>query len=355
LRRQKRIGKLSWAVGDRQIREMAWELLSVAASASVLAYGAWRALGGELTVGELAMFLGYVALLVGPMEQLSNTVTMVRRQAVAAAHLLDAEAAARGELRSEQVPKDAAAIRFEGVGFRYPGSERWALRDVNFELDPGLVVAIVGESGAGKSTLLRILLGCYEPSEGRILLDGIDVRRLEPVAYRRLFGYVDQEIVLFTGTVAENIALGRPEATPAEIARAASLAEADDFIRELPQGYSTPLGLGGVGLSGGQRQRLALARALLSDPRIVVLDEATNQLDPATEAEVRVNLEKASRGRTVVMISHRPELLMPADRVLVLEQGRLRSTSDPVATSTAWPRAGRAFVAAHAAGKRAAA
>ena len=210
------------------------------------------------------------------------------------------------------------------MDFRYGDrGEDWVLQGVRLEARPGEVVALVGPSGAGKSTLVSLIPRFYDPSEGRILLDGIDLRDLGLLELRAHIGIVPQETQLFSGTVRENIRYGRPEATDDEVKAAAAAANAHEFILSFPEGYETVVGERGVKLSGGQRQRVAIARALLKDPRILILDEATSSLDSESEALVQEALDVLMRGRTTFVIAHRLSTVRNADRILVLDGGRI--------------------------------
>jgi ATP-binding cassette subfamily B protein len=216
-------------------------------------------------------------------------------------------------------------VRFSGVRFRY-GAGRPVLDGFDLTVPPGETHAIVGSTGAGKSTVVKLLLRFYDPQDGRITLDGVPVDDVSLVALRREVGYVGQDVFLFQGTVRDNLAYGRPDAadvTDAELERAARLAEAHDFIVELPDGYDTVVGERGQKLSGGQRQRLSIARAILKDPPVLVLDEATSAVDNETEAAIQRSLELVGRGRTVIVIAHRLSTVRHADRIHVLEEGRV--------------------------------
>jgi len=215
-------------------------------------------------------------------------------------------------------------IRFENVSFRYPSRpDARALDGFDLAVRAGETVAFVGPSGAGKSTTFQLLLRFYDPSEGRIVIDGVDVARADPQAVRRRIGLVPQDTVLFAASARENIRYGRPEASDAEVEAAARAAAADGFIRGLPEGYDTFLGERGTRLSGGQRQRIAIARALLRDPPILLLDEATSALDAESERLVQEALERLMQGRTTIVIAHRLATVMEAGRIVVMDHGRI--------------------------------
>jgi subfamily B ATP-binding cassette protein MsbA len=218
------------------------------------------------------------------------------------------------------------AIVFEGAGFRYPESESWALRDISLTVRKGELVAFVGMSGAGKTTLMELLPRFHDVTAGRITLDGHDLRTVTVGSLRGLIGIVTQDTFLFHDSIAYNVAYGRPGATAAEVERAARQAQAHDFIAALPEGYATPVGERGVKLSGGQAQRLAIARAFLKDPPILILDEATSDLDAESEFLVQQALSELMRGRTVLVIAHRLATVKHADRVVVVHGGRIAET-----------------------------
>jgi ATP-binding cassette subfamily B protein len=220
-------------------------------------------------------------------------------------------------------PPIEGAVEFEGVTFRYPSTAAPALDDVSFSVPVGGVLGIVGRSGSGKSTLTRLLQGLHSAQEGVLRIDGHDVREFDLTHLRQATGIVLQENFLFRGTVRQNIAAPRPDARPEEIAEAARMAGADEFIERLPRGFDTEIEEGGQNLSGGQRQRLAIARALITRPRILILDEATSALDPESEAIIRRNLRRIAEGRTVIIVSHRLATLVDSQAILVLERGRV--------------------------------
>ncbi|HWW19967.1 MAG TPA: ATP-binding cassette domain-containing protein, partial [Steroidobacteraceae bacterium] len=225
---------------------------------------------------------------------------------------------------AELPPKISGRIAFENVSFSYPSrSDTRALREYSLEVRPGETVAFVGPSGAGKSTTFQLLLRFYDPQAGCISIDGIDIRTWRPEELRSKIGFVPQDTVLFGATARENIDYGRPGSTDEQIVAAASAAAADEFLRELPEGYNTYLGERGVRLSGGQRQRVAIARAILKDPPILLLDEATSSLDAESERLVQAALNVLMRGRTTLVIAHRLSTVLRADRIVVLQAGRI--------------------------------
>ena len=323
--------------------EIAWELFIPAATAALLWYGGTQVVAGRLTAGDLVMFLTYVTLLLGPLEVLANTATSLQTSLASLDRTLDlleekdefADTTARATA-SPDAAHVRGDIRFEGVSFRYGGSARAVLDGVTFDAPAGTMVALVGHSGAGKTTLSNLVARFHDPSEGRVTLDGTDLRDIALPSYRRLLGIVEQDVFLFDGTIRENIAYARPSASDAEIERAARVARADVFIERLDDRYATRIGERGVKLSGGERQRLALARAVLADPRILILDEATSNLDTESERHIQAALGDILRGRTSFVIAHRLSTIREADLILVMEDGRIveRGTHDELMRSS---------------------
>lgn len=323
-------------------------------TALLLVYlGARMIIAGELSVGALVAATILSARALAPMRQLFTAWTQLQ-QAREAFGRLDGlmgepvEAAPAGGGVSGEAAALRGGIRLEEVSFRYAEGRPAALAGVDLAVPPGTILGVVGAPGSGKSTLVRLVLGLERPSEGRVLLDDLDLRSLAPAAYRGQIGVVPQEVQLFAGTIADNIGLGAPDRSPARIVAAARFAGAHDFVQRLPEAYETVLGERGAGLSLGQRQLVAIARALVRNPRILVLDEATSALDATAEAHLLANLRRgaaaAGGGRTVVLVTHRPAVLEICDRVVVLEQGRVARVGAPGEVTAALRPRGRLHV-----------
>jgi ATP-binding cassette subfamily B protein len=294
----------------------------------VLWLGAHAVLEGKMTGGELGQFLLYAMFVASSAAALTEMWGEVQRAAGATerlSELLEAEPHIRPPTSPVPMPTPGTGrILFEAVGFAYPSRpDTRALDGFSLEIEPGETVAFVGPSGAGKSTTFQLLLRFYDPQSGRVLVDGVDLVAARPEDIRRRIGLVPQDTVLFGASARENIRYGRPEASDAEIEGAARAAAADDFIRELPEGYDTFLGERGARLSGGQRQRIAIARAILKDPPILLLDEATSSLDAESERAVQEALERLMQGRTTIIIAHRLATVLKADRIVVMDRGRI--------------------------------
>ncbi|NLW03643.1 MAG: ATP-binding cassette domain-containing protein [Pseudomonadaceae bacterium] len=294
----------------------------------ILWQGGHDVLDGKMTAGELTAFVFYAIVASGAVAALAEVAGEVQRAIGAAERLLEllaAKPAIAAAAKPSLLPSPVRGeVEFEQVSFAYPSRlEQPAVKDFSIHIKAGERVALVGPSGSGKTTLLKLLLRFYDPSQGRILLDGIDLRTLQPNDLRRCMALVAQEPVLFTGTAEENIRYGRPEASNEEILQVAEQAQALEFIQRLPQGMQTYLGPGGVQLSGGQRQRLAIARALLRDPQVLLLDEATSALDAASEQKVQLALDKLMLNRTSLVIAHRLSTIVSADRILLVDKGDL--------------------------------
>ena len=297
-----------------------------AAIAVVLWYGGRLVSGGALTAGGLTSFLVYTLVLAMSLGSLADLWAEFMKALGAAERIFEIQdRAPRIPVRGgERPPAVQGRLAWEGVRFAYPTRRDVpVLQGIDLAVDAGEVVALVGSSGAGKSTLAALLSRFYDPDGGRIRLDGRDLRQLDPGWLRRQIGVVAQEPILFSGTVAENIRYGRPDASEAEVVAAARAANAHDFVARFPDGYATRVGERGVQLSGGQKQRVAIARAVLKDPRVLVLDEATSALDAESEHLVQEALERLMRGRTTLIIAHRLSTVLGADRAVVLEGGRI--------------------------------
>ena len=305
-------------------------LLGFGAITFSLWVGGRDVIAGRMTGGELSAFVFYAVLLASSLATISEIWGEMQRAAAAADRLLEI-LATTPEIAAPPspaiLPPPQGRVAFEGVRFHYPSRpDTPALSDIRFALEPGETVALVGPSGAGKTTVLQLLLRFRDPQAGRVLVDGTDIRLVEPQALRGRLGLVAQEPMIFSASVAENIRYGRPEADDAAVLAAARAAAAADFIAALPQGMETHLGARGVTLSGGQRQRIAIARAILRDPPILLLDEATSALDAESEQAVQQALAAAARGRTTLVVAHRLATVRRADRILVMETGRIVAT-----------------------------
>jgi len=299
------------------------DFLSSMATAVVLGYGGWMAFNGNVSIGVLVAFLGYLANFFDPVQQLSQLYNTFL-SAVAAldkiTDLMDEEPEVQDADGAAELDHIAGHVAFEDVRFAY-GSGPEVLHGIDLEVPAGTTVALVGHTGAGKSTIAKLLARFYDPTAGRIAIDGVDLRDARQETLRRQLGIVPQEGFLFAGTVAENIAFGRPGATREEIVAAAHAVGADELVERLEDGYETQLGERGSRLSLGQRQLVAFARALLADPRILILDEATSSVDIGTERKIEAALRRLLRGRTAFIIAHRLSTIRDADLIVVLEHG----------------------------------
>ncbi|HEX7451031.1 MAG TPA: ABC transporter ATP-binding protein, partial [Polyangiaceae bacterium] len=291
--------------------------------AILLFYGGWLVTRHAMTLGDLIVFAGLLQQFSSQVASMAGIINTLQQSLIGAARVFEVLDAPLGvETPREPVPRAAirGAIRLEGVSFRY-GEGAPVLAGIELDVPAGQCLAIVGATGAGKSTLLELIPRFHDPSAGRVLVDGVDVRQLELDFLRRNIGLVFQESLLFKTSIAQNIAFGNPEASRAQVERAAKLAGAHSFIMDLPNGYDTVLEEGAVNLSGGQRQRLAIARALILEPPILLLDDPTTAIDPETEHEVLAAISLATRGRTTLVVANRLATLRRADRIVVLEDG----------------------------------
>lgn len=290
----------------------------------VWAFGIWQVSRNQITVGVLTAFLAYIGRFYTRLDSMSRIVSVTQKAAAGAKRIfdiLDHVSTVPEPARPVHLPEVKGRIELKHVGFRY--GNRAVLHDINLVIEPGEMIGLVGHSGSGKSTLVNLICRFYDVSEGAILVDGVDVRQLPIAEYRRHIGLVLQEPFLFFGTIAENIAYGKPAATRQEIVAAARAAHAHEFVLRLPQAYDSLVGERGHGLSGGERQRISIARALLIDPRILILDEATSSVDTETEKEIQKALDNLVAGRTTIAIAHRLSTLRRADRLVVMDRGRI--------------------------------
>ena len=304
------------------------ELLPTIGLIAVLWFGGHRVIDGQLTVGELVAFNYYIVLMIFPLRMTSFIVAQFSRATVSAARVyevLGTDPEIRETAHPRPLTDGPGTVRFDDVAFGYRDGPM-VLDGLDLEIVGGESVAVVGGTGSGKSTISRLLPRYYDVGRGRITLDGIDVRQLALGDLRRAVGMVFEDTFLFTDTIGANIAFARPDATRREIERAARLAGAHEFVAELPEGYDSLLGEQGYSLSGGQRQRIAIARAIIADPRVLVLDDATSAVDPTKEQEIRAALDEVMAGRTTIIIAHRPATIALADRVVVLDGGRIVDT-----------------------------
>jgi ABC-type multidrug transport system fused ATPase/permease subunit len=299
--------------------------LPLIAQAIVLLVGGRMVVSGDLTLGAFITFNILVVMLVLPLRMLGMWIGQAQRATASGERIfqvMDEPESVSDKPDAVELPPGDGHIRFERVSFGYD-EQRPVLQDIDLDIEPGKTIALIGHTGSGKTTLAALVPRFYDVTAGRITIDGVDVRDAQMVSLRREIGIVAQDPFLFSATVRENIAFGRPDATDEELRQAARLAQADEFVEQLPDGYDTVIGERGITLSGGQRQRIAIARALLVDPRILVLDDATASVDATTEARIRLGFRTAMRGRTTIIIAHRLSTLALADELVVLDHGRI--------------------------------
>ncbi|MTV22187.1 ABC transporter ATP-binding protein [Staphylococcus delphini] len=292
----------------------------------VIGYGAYLAITGSVTVGTLAAFVSYLEQLYGPLRRLVSSFTTLTQSFASmdrVFQLFDEPYDIKNTPQAKEIPIREGHIEIENVSFKYNPEERNVLNHLNLNIQHGETVAFVGMSGGGKSTLIHLIPRFYDVTEGHIKIDGHDVKDFDTASLRRQIGMVQQDNILFSDTVKENILLGRPDASFEEVVEAAKLANAHDFIMAFPQGYDTEVGERGVKLSGGQKQRLSIARIFLNDPPILILDEATSALDLESEAMIQETLEKLSHDRTTIIVAHRLSTITHADKIAVIENGEI--------------------------------
>jgi len=307
----------------------ALDLLPSIGLIAVLGIGGHRVINGQMTVGDLVKFNAYITMLIWPLRNLAMTVALAQRASVALVRVdevlstpsLVIDPLSPTSLPAPKADRPVGEVIFDDTVFAYEGASP-IINHFSVTIQPGQAIALVGATGSGKSTVVRLLTRFHDVQQGSIRLDGIDVRQLKLSELRTAVGIVFEETFLFHDSVADNIAFSRPGATPEVIERAARLAGAHDFILELPHGYQTILGERGYSLSGGQRQRIAIARAIVSDPRVLVLDDATSAVDPSKEHEIREAMATVMKGRTTIVIAHRPGTIALADTVILLDEGR---------------------------------
>ena len=293
--------------------------------AAVLLVGGNQVISGDIKAGELAAFVSYIAMLSGPVRWLGMSLSMAQRATASGNRMfeiLDREPSMQGPPGAPPLPEGRGRVSLQRVTLRYDGSEP-ALTGVDLEVAPGRTVALVGPTASGKTSLVGLLARLYDPTEGRIVIDGADIKEVDLASLRREIAFVADESFLFSDTVAANIAYARPDATQEQIEAAARRAQAHDFITQLPDGYETVVGERGLTLSGGQRQRVAIARALLAEPRILILDDATSSVDARTEAQIKAGLREAMEGRTTFIVAHRLSTISLADEIVVMDRGRI--------------------------------
>ncbi len=331
-------GKSVEANRQRAIYVPLLSFVPLIAQAAVLLVGGWMVVGGSLSVGDFFRFNIFVTMLIMPLRMLGMWIGQAQRATASGERIfevLDEPEEVSDRLDAIDLPSGPGHVRFEGVSFGYD-SKRPVLDGIDLDVEPGRTVALIGHTGSGKTTLAALLPRFYDVTRGRVAIDGHDVRDVTLASLRAEIGVVAQDPFLFSATVRENIAFGAPWAEDEDVERAARLAQAQEFIAELPNGYDTVIGERGITLSGGQRQRIAIARALIVDPRVLILDDATASVDATTEARIRDGLREAMEGRTTLIIAHRLSTIALADELVVLDDGGIaaRGTHDELLASS---------------------
>lgn len=299
--------------------------------AAVLFFGGRQVINGSLSIGAFSAFYTYLLMLIAPMRTFGMMLGLSQRATASGGRIfqiLDREPEVKAEPGAGGLPDGGGRVQFENVTLRYPGASTNALDSINLDVKAGLTVALVGGTGSGKSSLVQLIPRLYDTTEGRVLVDGADVRSVDPAALRSQIAVVNDDPFLFSASVRDNIAYARPDASDDEVLEAARRAQAAEFIERLPDGFATRVGERGLTLSGGQRQRLAIARALLADPRILILDDATSSVDASTELQIKAALREVMAGRTTFVIAHRLSTIALAEEIVLLEEGRLVAHGD---------------------------
>ncbi len=314
------------------------DMIANLGTVAIIWYGGLLVTRGQLSLGELVAFTTYLAMLIRPIRLIGRIIPMFAIAASAGERLfaiLDAPVEVADSPDARPLPRLDGAVQFENVSFTYHTGQT-VLREIDFSADAGQIIALMGATGSGKSTLINLVARFYDPSEGRVLVDGKNIANHTISSLREQLGFVMQDTILFATTIRENITFGRPDATEAEIIQAARDAQAHDFIMAMSDGYDTYVGERGITLSGGQKQRLAIARALIADPRILILDDATASVDTHTEHQIQLALDRLMEGRTTFVIAHRLSTVQRADQILLLEHGRIaaRGTHDTLLHSS---------------------
>jgi ABC-type multidrug transport system fused ATPase/permease subunit len=312
----------------RMIYFPAVTLISSFGAIVIWVVGGPKVIEGTMTLGSLTLFMNYMWQFyqpIGTLAEIHNTIQQTATASERVFEMLDTEPEIRDRPGAGELPRIEGHVRFENVNFRYETQEpgEYVLRDINLEAQPGEVIGLVGHSGSGKSTLMNLLQRFYDVTDGSITIDGHDIRDVKLKSLRQQTGIVLQEAFLFSGTIAENVAYGRPDATREEIIAAAKAANAHRFIVRFPDGYDTEVGERGVRLSGGEKQRISIARAILNNPRLMILDEATSAVDTETEQLIQEALDRVMQGRTVFAIAHRLSTLKNASKLIVLDKGQI--------------------------------
>jgi subfamily B ATP-binding cassette protein MsbA len=322
----------SFNISMRAVRILATQnpviaLLQAAAVVAIVWYGGMEIINGNLSLPQLISFATALAIMTDPGNTLSKGYSVLQQGMASVKRVfevVDIQPTIKDEKNATPLPKVQGKVEFQNISFAYEEEE--VLKNIDLSVEPGEIIALVGRTGAGKSTLMTLLLRFYDPSSGRITVDGYEIKEVKLESLRNQIAVVPQEISLFRGTIKDNIAYGRSNAKEEEIIAAAKLANAHNFIENLPMKYETQVGERGTKLSGGERQRVAIARAILRDPRILILDEATSSLDAETEALIREALERLMKGRTTFIIAHRLYTIEKADRIIVIDDGKIVET-----------------------------